>query len=239
MRRTDANFNKVVLKRLFQSRTNRAPIGLGRLAKLMAGKEGKIGVLVGSITDDTRLHEVPKLRIAALRVTETARARIVKVRRGAAQSSSARSSATCTEQLLRCAKQQRQRERQSRAEAPGQRRTAHLTERGMRRAGGRLELGALCGPSAPGRARPNSRTPPPPPPVQAGGEVLTFDQLALAAPTGSNTVLLRGPRNARESVKHFGLAPGVPHSKTKPYVRSKGRKFERARGKRNSCGYKA
>lgn len=151
VRRTDANFNKVVLKRLFQSRTNRAPIGLGRLAKLMAGKEGKIGVLVGSITDDTRLHEVPKLRIAALRVTETARARIVK----------------------------------------------------------------------------------------AGGEVLTFDQLALAAPTGSNTVLLRGPRNARESVKHFGLAPGVPHSKTKPYVRSKGRKFERARGKRNSCGYKA
>jgi len=32
---------------------------------------------------------------------------------------------------------------------------------------------------------------------------------------------------------------GVPHSHTKPYVRSKGRKFEKARGRRRSCGYKA
>lgn len=44
--------------------------------------------------------------------------------------------------------------------------------------------------------------------MQAGGEILTFDQLALVAPTGSNTVLVRGPKNAREAVKHFGLAPG-------------------------------
>jgi large subunit ribosomal protein L18e len=50
--------------------------------------------------------------------------------------------------------------------------------------------------------------------------------------------LSTGRRNAREAVKHFGLAPGVPHSHTKPYVRSKGRKFERARGRRRSCGYK-
>lgn len=49
-------------------------------------------------------------------------------------------------------------------------------------------------------------------------------------------VLLRGPKNAREAVKHFGKAPGVPHSHTKPYVRSNGRKFERARGRRNSRG---
>uniref|UniRef100_A0A8C6I034 Large ribosomal subunit protein uL15/eL18 domain-containing protein n=1 Tax=Mus spicilegus TaxID=10103 RepID=A0A8C6I034_MUSSI len=33
-------------------------------------------------------------------------------------------------------------------------------------------------------------------------------------------------------------APGTPHSHTKPYVRSKGRKFERARGGRASRGYK-
>lgn len=68
---------------------------------------------------------------------------------------------------------------------------------------------------------------------------MTFDQLALAAPTGSNTVLLRGPKNSREAVKHFGAAPGVPGSTTKPYVRSVGRKFERARGRRKSKGYKA
>ena len=74
--------------------------------------------------------------------------------------------------------------------------------------------------------------------TQAGGKILTFDQLALLAPTGSNCVLLRGPKNAREAVKHFG-APGVPHSHAKPYVRSKGRKFEKARGRRKSRGYKA
>ena len=76
-------------------------------------------------------------------------------------------------------------------------------------------------------------------PAQAGGECLTFDQLALLRPTGANSVLLRGPKNSREAVKHFGKAPGVPHSHTKPYVRSKGRKFEKARGRRKSCGYKA
>ena len=74
--------------------------------------------------------------------------------------------------------------------------------------------------------------------VNAGGECLTFDQLALRAPLGENTVLLRGPKNAREAVRHFGKAPGVPHSHTKPYVRSKGRKFEKARGRRNSRGFK-
>lgn len=47
---------------------------------------------------------------------------------------------------------------------------------------------------------------------QAGGECLTFDQLALLAPTGANTILLRGPKNAREAVKHFGRAPGQPHA---------------------------
>ncbi|KAI0513379.1 hypothetical protein KFK09_009396 [Dendrobium nobile] len=55
---------------------------------------------------------------------------------------------------------------------------------------------------------------------------------------GHRLVLLRGPKNAREAVKHFGPAPGVPHSHTKPYVRSKGRKFEKARGRRNSRGFR-
>ena len=77
-------------------------------------------VVIGTITDDTRLLEVPeKLTIAALHFTATARARIEK----------------------------------------------------------------------------------------AGGECLTLDQLALRAPTGSNTLLLRGPKNAREAVKHFGFGP--------------------------------
>ncbi|XP_052115902.1 60S ribosomal protein L18-2 [Arachis duranensis] len=68
----------------------------------------------------------------------------------------------------------------------------------------------------------------------AGDECLTFDQLALRAPLGQNTVLFRGPKNSRKAVKYFGPALGVPHSHTKPYVRSKKRKFERARGRKNS-----
>jgi large subunit ribosomal protein L18e len=149
-RRTDSKFCKVVLKRLFMSRINRPPLSLSKLAKFMAGKEDSTAVLVGKVTDDVRLFDVPKLKLCALGVTETARARI----------------------------------------------------------------------------------------EAAGGEIITFDQLALASPTGTGTVLLRGPKSHREAVKHFGAAPGVPHSSTKPYVRSKGRKFEKARGRRASCGYK-
>lgn len=132
------------------SRVNRPPLSLSRIARYMKSKTGKVAVVVGTVTDDARLLNVPQgLTLAALRVTEAARARITK----------------------------------------------------------------------------------------AGGTVLTFDQLALRAPTGKGTVLLRGPKNAREAVRHFG-APGVPGSKAKPFVRSKGRKFERARGRRASRGYK-
>ncbi|XP_057427005.1 60S ribosomal protein L18-like [Lotus japonicus] len=150
VRRTGSKFNAVILKRLFMSKVNKPPLSLSRLVKFMKGKDGKIAVVVGTVTDDIRVYEVPTLKVTALRFTETARARIEK----------------------------------------------------------------------------------------AGGECLTFDQLALAAPLGQGTVLLRGPKNAREAVRHFGRAPGVPHSHTKPYVRSKGRKFEMARGKRNSRGFK-
>mmetsp|Transcript_41081 Transcript_41081/g.116917 ORF Transcript_41081/g.116917 Transcript_41081/m.116917 type:complete len:186 (+) Transcript_41081:46-603(+) len=147
-RRTESKFNKIILKRLYLSRTNRPPISVSRLARYMQGKEEKIAVVVGTVTDDVRLFEVPKLTVCALKVTETARKRI----------------------------------------------------------------------------------------LAAGGELLTFDQLALRAPKGSNTILLRGPMS-REALKHFGAA-GVPHSSTKPYTRAKGRKFERARGRRKSCGFK-
>ena len=151
-RRTDASFNKVVLKRLFMSKANRPPLSISKLVKFMEGKEGKIAVVVGTVTDDVRTTDSASLnlKVCALRFTERARARI----------------------------------------------------------------------------------------TAAGGECITFDQLALRAPTGSNCVLLRGPLKAREVYKHFGKAPGVPHSDTKPYVRSEGRKFERARGRRASRGFK-
>merc|ERR1719380_358895 len=78
--------------------------------------------------------------------------------------------------------------------------------------------------------------------VNNGGEIITFDQLAQLFPTGSNCVLLRGPRFARESARHWaghrGGATGTPGSTAAPYVRSKGRKFEKARGRRASRGFK-
>uniref|UniRef100_A0A8C5YQ69 Large ribosomal subunit protein uL15/eL18 domain-containing protein n=1 Tax=Marmota marmota marmota TaxID=9994 RepID=A0A8C5YQ69_MARMA len=74
--------------------------------------------------------------------------------------------------------------------------------------------------------------------LKAGGKILTFDQLALDSPKVCGTVLLFGPRKGREMYRHFGKALGIPHSHTKPYVHSKGRKFDNARGRRASRGYK-
>ncbi|KAL9623640.1 MAG: hypothetical protein Q9160_002096 [Pyrenula sp. 1 TL-2023] len=130
-RRTDSAFNRVVLRRLFMSRINRPPISLSRITSIAANKHSgkehanKTIVVVGTVTDDNRLLEVPKVSIAALRFTSTARARIEK----------------------------------------------------------------------------------------AGGETLTLDQLAMRHPKGENTLLLRGPKNAREAVKHFGFGP---HSRKFP-----------------------
>lgn len=118
--RTDASFNKVVLRRLFMSKINRPPVSLSRIvANINKEEEKRTVVVVGTITDDNRLLKFPKVSVAALRFTATARARI----------------------------------------------------------------------------------------IAAGGEAITLDQLALRAPTGSNTLILRGPKNAREAVKHFGFGP--------------------------------
>ncbi len=73
---------------------------------------------------------------------------------------------------------------------------------------------------------------------KAGGECITLDTLALRAPTGKNTILLKGSTSARKTERYFGKAPGVPGSSTRPRVRSKGRKFESARGRRASRGFK-
>merc|ERR1712080_319240 len=42
--------------------------------------------------------------------------------------------------------------------------------------------------------------------LKAGGEILTFDQLAVRAPVGKNTLLIQGPRKARVAQRHFGAA---------------------------------
>jgi large subunit ribosomal protein L18e len=111
------------------SRINRPPVSISRIVANTSEKSNnKTIVVIGTVTDDNRLLTVPKLSVAALRFTATARARI----------------------------------------------------------------------------------------LAAGGEALTLDQLALRAPTGSNTLLLRGPKNAREAVKHFGFGPHK-HKVKHPY----------------------
>nr|XP_030729556.1 60S ribosomal protein L18 isoform X1 [Globicephala melas] len=79
-RRTNSTFNQVVLKRLFMSRSNRPPLSLSRMIRKMKlpGREGKTAVVVGTITDDVRVQEVPKLKVCALRVSSRARSRILK-----------------------------------------------------------------------------------------------------------------------------------------------------------------
>lgn len=102
------------------SRINRPPVSISRIvANMSEVSKNKMIVVIGTVTDDARLLQVPKLSVAALRFTSTARARI----------------------------------------------------------------------------------------IAAGGETLTLDQLALRSPTGSNTLLIRGPKNSREAVKHFGFGP--------------------------------
>merc|ERR1719389_682885 len=138
-RRTTSKFNKVILKRLKMVRRLRGPISLKKIVK--NNKEGKILVVTGTVTDDLRIMEVPKMRVCALKFTETVRARIVK----------------------------------------------------------------------------------------AGGECMTFDQLALASPLGQGTVLLRSPQKARTAQKYMGKAPGVPGGHTKPLMGNRGQKKNRSR----------
>ena len=123
-RRTDSKFNKVILRRLYMSKTNRPPISVSRISREVTHRKAdptkQTVVVVGTITDDVRLTSLDqKLSVAALRFTRTARQRI----------------------------------------------------------------------------------------EQAGGECITLDKLALRAPKGSNTILLRGPKHAREAYRHFGLGP--------------------------------
>ena len=72
----------------------------------------------------------------------------------------------------------------------------------------------------------------------AGGECITFDQLALRSPKGEGCVLLRGPLKARKAYAYFGKGAGTTASHQRPFVRAKGRKFEKARGRRRSRGFK-
>ncbi|WP_411016852.1 hypothetical protein, partial [Salmonella sp. s51944] len=71
-RRTKSKFNKIVMRRLFMSRSNRQPVALSRLIRQMRNPEriNKTAVVIGSVTDDIRIFKMPKLKLCALHVTE-------------------------------------------------------------------------------------------------------------------------------------------------------------------------
>ncbi|KAF0990496.1 hypothetical protein HZS_5284, partial [Henneguya salminicola] len=152
IRRSPKSNNPYITLLVKVNKINRPPVSVSTLSRLASSpaNENKIMVIVGTVLDDDRFHEVPKMTVCALRFSEDARAKI----------------------------------------------------------------------------------------LAADGTLMTFDQLASKHPDGKNTVMLQGKRNAREAVKHFGPAPGSRRSKTTPRIHQKGRKFERARGRRKSRGYK-
>ena len=72
-RRAESKFAGCIKKRLCMSRTNRAPLSISRLSRYMKDNSDKTAVIVGTVTDDSRLLDVPKLSICALKFTSSAR----------------------------------------------------------------------------------------------------------------------------------------------------------------------
>jgi len=64
-RRTDSTFTKTVLRRLISSRTNRPPLSLSKLIKHLGSKADRTAVVVGTVTEDIRVLDMPKLNVAA------------------------------------------------------------------------------------------------------------------------------------------------------------------------------
>ena len=76
--RTGNDFNKKVAHRLCLSNANRRPYSVSRLTVALEGKDADtIAVVVSKIVNDERLLVVPKMKVAALKFSEAARARIL------------------------------------------------------------------------------------------------------------------------------------------------------------------
>ena len=74
--------------------------------------------------------------------------------------------------------------------------------------------------------------------ISAGGQCLTFDQLAVLAPKGFGCNLLRGHNTTQSKTKYASLTSSHKITKLHPQIGSYGRKREQARGRRNSKGFK-
>lgn len=62
------------------SRINRAPVSISNIKTQLAGKaENAVVAVVGSVVDDERLLDLPKVTVAGLRFSSSVRERITKV----------------------------------------------------------------------------------------------------------------------------------------------------------------
>ncbi|KAH7943237.1 hypothetical protein HPB52_006549 [Rhipicephalus sanguineus] len=242
-RRTNAKFNKIVLRRLHEPHQPAGDVSRSRgPLHEETGREGLIAVIVGTVTDDLRIYEVPKLRFFhAIEMPGDSRLK------------------PSTQRAFGSRKKRAWNKKAPATSAPSaaeleSRRTlgpagTSMTTRGTKSTSETLRVDAayystaeqaqrversaqtktvLSGKSANQRKFDL---------LGAGGEILTFDELAVKAPKGKGTVLMQGPRNAARPAALW-TGSWSSHSHTKPYVRSKGRKYERA-GRRKSRGYKA
>ena len=77
------------------------------------------------------------------------------------------------------------------------------------------------------------------PPLVAHSLPVSGVRVADVRAPGRAALSRRSPALPYSLLLSLSLSAGVPHSHVKPHVRAKGRKFEKARGKRASRGYKA
>ncbi|PKU86225.1 60S ribosomal protein L18-2 [Dendrobium catenatum] len=73
-------FNGVILKWVFMRKINKPPISLRRLIHFMHRKKNNIALIVGTMIDDRKIHEIPTIKVTTLRFTKMARAMIIMAR---------------------------------------------------------------------------------------------------------------------------------------------------------------
>eukprot|EP01070_Trichotokara_eunicae_P009083 Trichotokara_eunicae@DN5972_c0_g1_i1.p1 len=77
-RRASCQFNRQVLKALRSPRRVQGSVGIKRVIRNTRNRENATICVAGTVTNDNRVLETPKLSVCALKFTHTARSRIIK-----------------------------------------------------------------------------------------------------------------------------------------------------------------
>ncbi|ABW98117.1 rpl18 (nucleomorph) [Hemiselmis andersenii] len=76
-RRTNSKINQTILRRLVMSRKNQPAISLSRIILFGSKEKNKTIVVVGKVLNDERILMVPKISLCALRISSSAKERIL------------------------------------------------------------------------------------------------------------------------------------------------------------------